>query len=35
MKPSDEASQTENPANVQVHLAWLRTHMALERTLDA
>ena len=35
MKPVDEASQTENPANIQVHLAWLRTSMALERTLDA
>lgn len=36
-KPVDKASQTEaeNPANIQVHLAWLRTIMALERTLDA
>ena len=35
MKPADEASGSEQPANVQVHLAWLRTRMALERTLDA
>ena len=36
MKPvDDEANQTENPAKTQVHLAWLRTIMALERTLDA
>jgi putative membrane protein len=35
MKPGDETKQTEQRGNVQVHLAWLRTRMALERTLDA
>lgn len=35
MKPPDESGQTETPANIQVHLAWLRTIMALDRTLDA
>jgi len=35
MKPGDEASQSEQPGNVQVHLAWMRTRLALERTLDA
>jgi putative membrane protein len=31
----DEASQSGLPANIQAHLAWLRTIMSLERTLDA
>src|SRR5215469_17988429 len=35
MKPGDEVVQSEQPGNVQVHLAWVRTFMALERTLNA
>ena len=35
MKSDHEPSPSEPPGNVQVHLAWLRTRMALERTLDA
>ena len=35
MQPGDETSQPVQPANMQVHLAWLRTRMALERTMDA
>jgi putative membrane protein len=35
MKPGDEASQSELPANIQTHLAWLRTRMSVERTLEA
>lgn len=33
MEPSDEANHL--PANIQAHLAWLRTFMSLECTLDA
>ena len=35
MEPSEEVSQSSLPANIQAHLAWLRTYMSLERTLDA
>jgi putative membrane protein len=35
MKPDNEASQFNPSANLQGHLAWLRTRMSLERTLEA
>jgi putative membrane protein len=35
LKPGDEVSQSNLPANTQIHLAWLRTRMSIERTLDA
>lgn len=35
MKPGDGVSPAEQMATVQIHLAWIRTRMALERTLNA
>jgi putative membrane protein len=35
MNPGDHATPDNPPGNIQVHLAWLRTAMSLERTLDA
>ncbi len=35
MKPGEEAKQSSLPPNTQTHLAWLRTRMSVERTLEA
>ena len=35
MKSCDDVSQSNFPANMQTHLAWLRTRMSLETTLDS
>jgi putative membrane protein len=35
MNPGENVGQDVPPGTVQAHLAWLRTAMSLERTLDA
>jgi len=35
MKPVDDVTRSNFPANMQTHLAWLRTRMSLETTLDS